>query len=144
VAYTDQYDSDWNAIDQHVENLGNTNISFSPGVTGNAMLRYTPVKNLSFLIMEKYVGKQYYDNTSSDLRSLDAYLVSNFRIDYSFKLYGIDFGLQGLINNIFDKQYITSAWVYRAVFSDGSPDYLENGFFPQAGRNVIAKLTVRF
>jgi iron complex outermembrane receptor protein len=144
VAYTDQYDTDWNPIDQRVENLGNTNISFSPDVTGNAMLRYTPVKNLSFLMMGKYVGKQYYDNTSSEMRSLEAYFVSNFRIDYSFKLYGIDFGLQGLVNNVFDKQYITSAWVYRAVFADGSPDYLENGFFPQAGRNVIAKLTIRF
>jgi iron complex outermembrane receptor protein len=144
VAYTDQYDADWNAMKQRVENLGTTNISFSPDVTGNAMLRYTPVKSLSFLLAGKYVGKQYYDNTSNNLRSLDAYFTSNFRIDYSFKLCGVNFGLQGLINNIFDKQYITSAWVYRAVFADGSPDYIENGFFPQAGRNVIGKLTISF
>jgi iron complex outermembrane receptor protein len=144
TAYTDQNDENWNPIEQRVENLGTTNISFSPDVTGNAMLQYTPVKNLSFLITGKYVGKQYYDNTSSDLRSLDAYFTSNFRIDCSFKLCGVNFGLQGLLNNIFDKQYITSAWVYRAVFADGSPDYIENGFFPQAGRNVIGKLTVSF
>lgn len=144
TAYTDQNDADWNPIEQRVENLGTTHISFSPDITGNAMLRYTPVKSLSFLLTGKYVGKQYYDNTSSDLRSLDAYFVSNFRIDYSFKLCGVNFGLQGLINNVFDKQYITSAWVYRAVFSDGSPDYIENGFFPQAGRNVIGKLTISF
>jgi iron complex outermembrane receptor protein len=144
TAYTDQNDADWNPIEQRVENLGTTHISFSPDITGNAALRCTPVKNLSFLLTGKYVGKQYYDNTSSDLRSLDAYFVSNFRIDYSFKLCGVNFGLQGLINNVFDKQYITSAWVYRAVFSDGSPDYIENGFFPQAGRNVIGKLTISF
>jgi iron complex outermembrane receptor protein len=144
IAYTDQYDADWNATDQRVENLGTTNISFSPDVTGNATLRYTPVKKLSFLLAGKYVGKQYYDNTSSDLRSLDAYFTSNFRIDYSFRLYGVNFGLQGLINNIFDRQYITSAWVYRAVFADGSPDYVEDGFFPQAGRNVTGKITVSF
>jgi iron complex outermembrane receptor protein len=144
VAYTDRYDPDWNPIEQSVENLGTTDISFSPNVTGNAMLRYTPVKKLSLMITGKYVGKQYYDNTSSDLRSLDAYFTSNFRIDYSFKLFGVDFGLQGLVNNIFDKQYITSAWIYRAVFTDGSPDYIENGFFPQAGRNVIGKLTIAF
>jgi iron complex outermembrane receptor protein len=144
VAYTDQYDADWNATDQRVEKLGTTNISFSPDVTGNAMLRYTPLKSLSFTLAGKYVGKQYYDNTSSDLRSLDAYFTGNFRIDYSFKLCGVNLGLQGLVNNLFDKQYITSAWVYRAVFADGSPDYIENGFFPQAGRNVIGKLTVAF
>jgi iron complex outermembrane receptor protein len=131
-------------MEQRVENLGTTNISFSPDVTGNAMLSYTPTGNLSLLLTGKYVGKQYYDNTSIDLRSLDAYFTSNFRIDYSFKLYGVNFGLQGLINNIFDKQYISSAWVYRAVFDDGSPDYIENGFFPQAGRNVIGKLTIAF
>lgn len=146
VAYTDRYDtdSDWNSMEQNVENLGETDISFSPGVTGNAMLRYAPVRNLSLSLAGKYVGKQYYDNTSSDLRSLDAYFTGSFRIDYSFKLYGVDFGLQGLINNIFDRQYISSAWVYRAMFADGSPDYVENGFFPQAGRNVIGKLTVSF
>ncbi|MDR1169405.1 MAG: TonB-dependent receptor plug domain-containing protein [Prevotellaceae bacterium] len=144
IAYTDRYDPDWNPTDQLVENLGTTSISFSPDITGNAMLRYEPVKRLSFTIAEKYVGKQYYDNTSSDMRSLDAYFTCNFKIAYSFKLHGIDFGLQGLINNVFDKQYISSAWVYRAVFTDGSPDYIENGFFPQAGRNVIGKLTVAF
>ncbi|MDR1055537.1 MAG: TonB-dependent receptor [Prevotellaceae bacterium] len=146
TAYTDQYDNgnDWNPTEQRVENLGETNISFSPDVTGSAMLRYKPVKNLSFLLTGKYVGKQYYDNTSSDSRRLDAYFVSNFRIDYSFKLYEINIGIQGLINNIFDKQYITSAWVYRAVFADGSPDYIENGFFPQAGRNVMVKLVISF
>jgi outer membrane receptor protein involved in Fe transport len=78
------------------------------------------------------------------LRSLDAYFVSNFRVDFSFKLCGVDFGLQGLLNNVFDRQYISSAWVYRAVFSNGDPDYIENGFFPQAGRNVIGKLTISF
>jgi iron complex outermembrane receptor protein len=146
VAYTDRYDNDWdwNGMEQRVENLGTTNISFSPDITGNAMLSYTPTGNLSMLFTGKYVGKQYYDNTSSDLRSLDAYFTGNFRIDYSFKLYGISFGLQGLINNIFDRQYISSAWVYRAVFDDGSPDYIENGFFPQAGRNVIGKLVIAF
>jgi iron complex outermembrane receptor protein len=144
VAYTDQWDENWEPIEQRIENLGTTNISFSPDITGNAMLRYTPVKKLSFLLTGKYVGKQYYDNTSNDLRSLDAYFVNNFRIDYSFELRGINFGLQGLINNIFDRQYITSAWVYRAVFADGSPDYIENGFFPQAGCNVIGKLTISF
>jgi iron complex outermembrane receptor protein len=144
VAYTDQWDENWEPIAQRVENLGTTNISFSPDVTGNAILRYRPIKKLSFQLVGKYVGKQYYDNTSSDLRSLDAYFVSNFGIDYSFKLYGIRFGLQTLVNNIFDRQYISSAWVYRAVFSDASPDYIENGFFPQAGRNVIVKLTLSF
>jgi iron complex outermembrane receptor protein len=140
VAYTDRYDDD---SEQRIEHLGTTNISFSPDVTGNAMLSYAPTANLSLLLAGKYVGKQYYDNTSSDLRSLDAYFTSNFRVDYSFTLHGIKFGLQGLINNIFDKQYITSAWVYRMVSNDG-PDYVWNGFFPQSGRNVVGKLTIAF
>ncbi|MDR1582649.1 MAG: TonB-dependent receptor plug domain-containing protein [Prevotellaceae bacterium] len=144
IAYTDQNDADWNPVEQRVEHLGTTNISFSPDITGNAMIRYQPAKNISFRITGKYVGKQYYDNTSSDLRSLDDYFTSNLRIDYSFKLFGIRCGVQGLINNIFDGRYITSAWVYRAVFIDGTPDYIENGFFPQAGRNCIGKLTIDF
>jgi iron complex outermembrane receptor protein len=147
IAYTAQFsdNENWTAMPQRVENLGTTNISFSPDITGNAMLRYTPVKSLSFLLVGKYVGKQYYDNTSSDSRSLDAYFTSNFRIDYSFKLFGVNFGLQGLINNIFDKQYISSAFIYdRAVFADGSPDSADYRFFPQAGRHVIGKLSISF
>jgi iron complex outermembrane receptor protein len=144
IAYTDQYDSDWNPMEQRVENLGTTDISFSPDITGYAIMRYTPVEKLSFMVTGKYTGKQYYDNTSSDLRRLDAYFTGNFAIDWSFKLCGVNFGLQGMINNVFNKQYISSAWVYRAVFADGSPDYIENGFFPQAGRNVIGKLTIAF
>jgi iron complex outermembrane receptor protein len=147
VAYTPQYsDSEnWEEMPQRVENLGTTNISFSPDLTGNAALRYTPVKNLSLTLAGKYVGKQYYDNTSSESRSLDAYFTGNFRLDYSFRLCGINFGVQGLINNLFDKQYISSAFIYdRAVFADGSPDSSDYRFFPQAGRNVIGKLTIAF
>ena len=144
--YVDQNDNanDWNPIDQRITNIGNTNISFSPEATGSAMLRYSPLKDLSLLLSGKYVGKQFYDNTSSEARSLDAYYTCNFRVNYSFRLYGVNLGMQALVNNIFDRQYISSAWVYRAVFADGSPDYIENGFFPQAGRNVAAKLTISF
>lgn len=146
TAYTDLYDNNvnWNELDQRIEHLGTTNLPFSPEVTGAALVRYTPLDNLSVSLISKYVGKQYYDNTSSRDHSLNAYLVNNFMVGYTFELYGVQCNLQGLVNNIFDKQFITSAWVYRAVFADGSPDYLENGFFPQAGRNVMAKLTLSF
>ncbi|MDR0560561.1 MAG: TonB-dependent receptor plug domain-containing protein [Prevotellaceae bacterium] len=145
VAYTDQYDNsaDWNTIEQRVEKLGTTSISFSPDITGNAMLRYTPVRDLTFTLTGKYVGKQYYDNTSSPDRCLDAYFTGNFGVSYSFEIYGLKFGLQGYVNNLFDCEYLSSAWVYRAVFADRSPDYIENGFFPQAGRTAMFKLTLK-
>lgn len=146
VAYTDQYSnsSDWEAIEQRVEYLGETNISFSPDITGSAQVRYQLHKNLSFLLVGRYVDAQYYDNTSSADRRLDDYFVSNFRTDYTLRVGGATISMQLLVNNLLNKEYITSAWVYRAVFANGDADYIENGFLTQAKRHLIAKLVVAF
>ncbi len=65
----------------------------------------------------------------SNDRKLDAYFTSNLRADYSFNVYGVNLNIQASVNNIFNKKYISSAWVYRSAFADSSPDYIENGFF---------------
>ncbi len=39
--------------------------------------------------------------------------------------------------------YFSNAWVYMAEFADGEK-YIEEGFFPQPGRNYALKATFRF
>ena len=144
TAYYDLYDSNYEYIGQESEHFDKTDISFSPNVIGMGSLTYTPVTNLSFNLMGKYVGKQYYDNTSDDEHSLDAYFVSNFVAAYTFNVKSVgNIDLQFMVNNLFDKEYIANAWVSTDKFSDGS-EVVYKGLFPQATRNFMGRVTVRF
>ena len=59
------------------ENLGKTNLSFSPGINIGSTIRYMPVKGLTISLYSKYIGRQYIDNTSTKSRSLDPWFVNN-------------------------------------------------------------------
>ena len=145
TAFYDVYDSYYDKLlRQDSENLGNTDISFSPNVIAMGSLTYTPKRNLSFNLMGKYVGKQYYDNTSNDDHSLDAYFVSNFMAGYTFSKsrFG-EIDLQFMVNNIFDKKYIANAWVATDKLEDGQ-SFVYKGLFPQATRNFMGRVTLRF
>ncbi len=147
VEYIDLYDSDqtWEFIGQQENKLGDTEISFSPSAILSSILRFQPLKNFGLSFTTKYVDSQYFDNTSSKERMLDAYLVNNLKIDYKLSLKGTKgLNLELMVNNIFNEDYLATAWVYRAAFADGSPEYREDGFFPQAGINLMTRIVVEF
>ena len=146
VEFVDVYDAGWSWVGQQANELGDTHISFSPSIVGSSQIRVEPIKNLGLSFITKYVGSQYIDNTSSDDRKLDAYLVNNFKVDYNVNVKGTKgVNLQLMVNNLLNEQYIANGWVYRAVFNDGvTPEYREDGFFPQAGINFMARVLVEF
>ncbi len=145
VEYVDVYDSDWEFIGQQENRLGDTDISFSPSVIGSSQIRVTPFNDFNISLTSKYVGSQFIDNTSSPDRKLDAYFVNNLKVDYKLKVKGTKgFNLQLAVNNLLNEKYIANGWVYRAIFEDGSPEYREDGFFPQAGINFMGKILVEF
>jgi len=123
--------------------LGKTDISFSPNVVANSNLSWKTLKNFTLTLQTKYVGKQYIDNTSSNDRKLDAYLVNNLRMNYTLdvkKLPELNF-IFG-VNNLLDKKYISNAWVGRDIEGGGIVTY--DGYFPQAGRNFMIGLNMKF
>jgi len=140
--WVDRYDNpnEWNPLPQAVQHIENGEILMSPPIVGMAMATWTPLDQLSFSLRGKYVGKQYYDNTSYEERSLPAYTVFSADVHYTWKNIGISLYLDNLLN----RKYVADAWVYRASFADGSADYVEAGFFPQAGFNFMVKLEYRF
>jgi iron complex outermembrane receptor protein len=147
VEYVDLYDnsSDWNFVGQQAKQLGNTPISFSPSIIGSSQVELKPIKSLSFSLISKYVGEQYYDNSGSAERRLPSYFVNNLKIDYSWKVKSLkSINLQLFVNNLLNIKYEANAWVYRAKFANGDPEYREDGFFPQAGINFMAKVGVEF
>lgn len=145
VEYVDLFDSNWNFIGQQENHLGDTDISFSPSVVGSSIIKIFPVENMGVSVISKYVGSQYIDNSSSPDRMLDAYFVNNVKLNYNLNLKGTKgVSLQFLVNNVLNEQYVANAWVWRAVFDDGSPEYREDGYYPQAGINFMGKIVVEF
>lgn len=126
----------------------NTNIAFSPETIVGAALTYSPVNNLDFGFISKYVGKQFLDNTSTDTRSMKAYFVNNLSVSYKLKpkwIKEIDFNL--LVNNIFDEKYVSNGYTYSYYYRpQGSTDdaITENFYYPQAGINFLAGMTLKF
>ncbi|EJL71133.1 TonB-dependent receptor [Chryseobacterium populi] len=110
-----------------VEELGNTQISFSPDVVANLGLKFNPNKKFQFSLMNQYVGKQYLDNTEDKNLQLKDYLLTDFNAQYQFRIANNDIALKLLVNNIFNKKYVNNGAVY-----DGEPYY-----FSQAGTNFM-------
>ena len=146
IHYEEHYDNpnDWNTTPQVAKNYGNTQLAFSPNIVGAAIATIEPTKNFKLQLIGKYVGEQYYDNTQREETRLDPYFVINSKVSYLWKLRGgkeIEFQL--LVNNILDKQYINNAWGYEAHFDDGSPKYVEQGFFVQPGINGMGRIVLK-
>jgi iron complex outermembrane receptor protein len=143
--YTNYVDEDYGAATRE-EHFRETTIAFSPDVVAAAAVRYFPLKSLSLALTGKYVGKQFYDNTQAGSRSLDGYFVNNFQAGYDFPLTAHTRAFVQLsVNNVFDAMYSSTAFVeYRSVNSDGSPDYQDRRYFPQAGRNWTLKIALQF
>jgi iron complex outermembrane recepter protein len=121
----------------------NTDIAFSPNVIVGSQLFYTPLKNLEIGLLTKYVGKQYLDNTSSESRIIKAYFTNDIRATYSIKpqiFKEIVFSL--LLNNIFDSMYSSNGYTWGYVA--GGQTVRENFYYPQAGRNFLLGVSLKF
>ena len=153
-----QFIDNWDTGIQEAVTHENTDLAFSPNLIWSSQLSYAINNNTSMNFVSKYVGKQYIDNTSSNDRQLDDYLISNLQIDYKLKSTIFNTAkISILINNIFDNEYVSSAWLYRFisegfdprdsdhyVTKDSDSRYNMAGYFPQATRNYLVGLTLGF
>lgn len=138
-----EYISIDDSAEQQINNYSNTDISFSPNAVGSSTFAYEPIKNLRFSLISKYVGKQYLDNTQSDLRKLDAFTTQAIRVNWNpefSKTPGIEFALS--VNNILDVKYSPNGATYPAIY--GGQRYDFNYYFTQAGRNILLLMKLKF
>ncbi|GAB3572969.1 TonB-dependent receptor [Spirosoma luteolum] len=120
-----------------------TDISFSPGVIGGSQLLLTAAKGLEIGLLSKYVGKQYLDNTSSDSRKLNPYFTNDIRLIYTPRIrFAQELAFTLLLNNVLNEQYESNGYTY-AYISEGRVT-ADNGYYPQAGRNFLAGVRLRF
>ncbi len=138
-----EFVDDWDNWGSQLENrIGKTDLAFSPNLIAGTEIVWVFTKGLDASLNCKYVSRQYIDNTADTDRSLDPYFVSNFRIDWMIEptfMRGLEVNLN--VNNLFNAEYETNAWVYR-YYSEGSYGKMD-GYFPQAGINFMAGLTIK-
>jgi iron complex outermembrane receptor protein len=118
-------------------------ISFSPNVIAGSGFSYFPISNVEVSLLTKYVSRQYLDNTSTDARSIDPYVTNDIRLRYTLKpsfMKAIDFSL--LLNNVLDEEYESNGWSYG--YLGGGAEYRENFYYPQAGRNYMVMIAMKF
>ena len=138
-----EYVEDWDNSGLKANTIGKSDLAFSPDLIANSILAYRLCSNFEISLLSNYVGKQYIDNTSSNDRKLKAYLVNNLKFDYTpdqkiFK----ELKFKLLINNLFNKQYESNAWVYSYLYQ-GRRNKMD-GYFPQAGANFMFSISVGF
>lgn len=120
-----------------------TNMSYSPNITGNLGVEWSPIKNFDVAWMTKLVGRQFLDNTGNINRSIDPFNFSNIQCNYTIfdkVCKEIQFGL--LVNNVFNQFYANNGYTFSYAY--GGQTTTENFYYPQAGRNFLARVLLKF
>ena len=127
----------------------NSTLAFSPSVILNGFVNFH-YQGVQAVWHTNYVSRQYLDNTENADRSLPCFSTSNLSLSYSLKpkkvLKEAVFGLN--FNNLFNRRYAASGWVYSAVCESyghsNDNRYYQIGFIPMAGFTMTGSVTLRF
>ena len=145
----DEVVEDWDNGESYIH-YDNSTLAFSPSVILNGFVTLHR-KGWQAVWHTNHVSRQYLDNTENKDRSLPSYTVSNASISYTAALKSLRireavFGLN--FNNIFDRYYASSGWVYSAICdSYGHPNdnrYYQIGYIPMAGFTMMGNVTLKF
>lgn len=136
--------------DGTLQNLGNTNIAFSPKIIIGNKVSFMPIEALQFSVLNKYVGKQYMGNIDSEGSTLDAYSQSDFNVNYEIAVNSFvkSITLSALVNNIFNAKYVSNGYFYTYEDDFTNPGTISTiegaGYYPQAGTNFLLGATLVF
>ena len=144
----DEVVEDWDNGSQTLH-YDNSTLAFSPSAILNGFIN-VHFKGAQITWHTNFVSRQYLDNTENSDRSLPCYATTNIHMSYTLKpkkvLKEAVFGLN--FNNIFNRRYAASGWVYSAIYeSGGHPNdnrYYQIGFIPMAGFTMMGNVTLRF
>ena len=132
-----------------VTNLGTTTTALSPAVVGGAVLTYRPTENWSLGWSNRYVSKQYLDNTEN--LHLPAYWIHDLRASYQFnekitlRLFVNNlFGNQWFFDNLGGRHYASNGGTY-PIYPDAGPGVVSSGafIFPQATTNFLIGVNIK-
>ena len=140
---TYSYDANYVATTNTAEARTST-ISYSPGIVSAHMLEGQPLKGLRVALLLKTVSRQYLDNSQNEYRSINPYQTLDFRLRYALHpsfMKEIELGL--LVNNLLNRQYVANGYTYTYQGASGQQETF-NWFYPQATRNYLASVGLKF
>lgn len=153
TAYVSQYASyeDYTFVGQLEEHYQNTTMLMSPSVVASASVLLRPfvccekLSALELRLNGRFVGKQYWDNTQCEDRSLPAYFVADASLSHSFRVAGSNVLRLGLyVDNLLNNKYCADAWVSREYYVQEGEYVQYEGLFPQAPISCMFKLSYSF
>ncbi|MDG2073449.1 MAG: TonB-dependent receptor, partial [Polaribacter sp.] len=154
IALSNNKNTDFvSSVNGSLTDLGNTDISFSPSIIAGNALVFNPMENLQFSFLSKYVGKQYMSNLNSIVSKndvLEGYFTSDFNFTYILKTKAVfsEVVFTGLVNNIFNKEYVDRGYYYTYDDTWSAPNQTTTldgaGYYPQATRNFLVGVTLKF
>jgi Outer membrane receptor proteins, mostly Fe transport len=146
-AYLPVYDSVtyMTVVRTDIEKFNSTQISFSPNIIAGSRLSFSPAQFITLSLVSKYVNKQYLDNTQSENQTIKSYFINDLRINCKFKTKCIS-SIEPIfmLNNIFNTKYETNAWDYLYKVENMKETLADKAFYPQAGRNIMIGLIIKF
>ena len=140
------YKTNYNGL---ITNWGDTDISFSPNFISSAGIQFNSSQDLTFILLNKFVGNQYMSNTESNISKLSSYSTTDLNILYTIKnsAYFSEIIVTAMINNIFNKEYVSNGYYYTYDDTWSDPNLITTiegtGYYPQAKRNFLLGLTFK-
>ncbi|MDG1397684.1 MAG: TonB-dependent receptor [Polaribacter sp.] len=142
----------FSTINGSLQDLGNTDITFSPNVVIGNIFTYKPLDNFQVSFLSKYVGEQLMSNLNSAVTSADvlnSFFTSDLNVVYQINTEKIfkSITLTALVNNIFNTEYVDRGYYGTFDYGDGNGGTITGdfaGFYPQATTNFLIGATLRF
>ena len=143
VEYIDSSNADYTIYTQYKKEYKNSDISFSPGIISSAFLLIKPVKNMEITFINKYVGRQFLDNTSNIKRSINPYNVVDLRFNYTINTKLIpEISFMFSIYNLLNTNYETNGYTF-SYYTDAVLNTY-NYKAPAAPLNYLGGISLKF
>ncbi len=137
-------------IDGRLQDFGNTDLSFSPNFVASNLIQFKAFTNFEINFQTKYVGNQFMSNIEHTNSELNAYSLSNLQLQYRIfpKKIIKEMVLKILVNNIFNKEYVSNGYFYSYDDTWSVPNQTTtifgSGFYPQATTNFLLGVSFKF
>lgn len=138
------------SFDGELQNLGATDIAFSPNLVAANAVVYQPLKNLQISLLSKFVGEQFMSNTEAQSSKLASYFTNDINLVYTLKPKSTfdTVVFTALVNNIFDQKFVSNGYYFTYDDDFTNPGNIATvegaGFYPQAGINFLTGVTFSF
>ena len=153
AAFSTNKNQDFRAsVNGNLQDLGDTNLSFSPNMIVGNMFIFQPTNKFQVSFLSKFVGEQFMSNLNSSVSKLDvldSYFTSDLNFVYEIETKSVfnTIVISGIINNIFNTEYVDRGYYYTYDYPDGSGNTVTGdgaGYYPQATANFLLGLTLKF